>query len=95
MPSTTRTAAQATKRKPSNVAEYLKAHPTLKIMGQQPDHIEPMDTPEKLRQYRELVATSITKLPTLGWEEPTGDGQTGTFTYVGDKPVCVDHDCEP
>lgn len=93
MPSTP-AAQKATKRKASNVAEYLEAHPTLKILGQQPDFIEPMDTPEKLRRYRKLVATSISKLPTLGYEEPTGDGETGTFSYVGDKPVVVDHDCE-
>ena len=91
--STTARPKQASTKKRSNVAAYLKAHPTLKIVGQQPDFIEPMDTPEKLRQYNELVANSITNLP-LGYEEPIGDGQTGTFTYVGDRPVIVDHDCE-
>lgn len=88
------TQKKAATRKASNVAQYLKRHPTLKIVGQQPDLIEPMDTPAKLREWRELVSTSITKLPTLGWEEPSGEGQTATYSYVGDKPVAVDHDCE-
>lgn len=91
--SKTAAAPKASTKKKSNVEAYLKAHPTLKIVGQQPDFIERMDTPQKLRLYNQLVENSITNLP-LGWEEPTGDGQTGTFTYVGDKPVVVDHDSE-
>jgi hypothetical protein len=78
----------------NNVAQYVAAHPTLKIIGQQPDRIEVMDTPAKLREWRELVANSITKIPELGYTEPSGDGQTATYSYVGDKPVAVDHDCE-
>jgi hypothetical protein len=53
-----------------------------------------MDTPAKLREWRELVANSITKIPELGYTEPSGDGQTATYSYVGDRPVAVDHDCE-
>jgi len=82
------------KKRKSNVKEYLAEHPTLHIVGQQPDFIEPMDTPEKLKLYRELLATSIAKIPSLGYTDSTGDGQTGTFSYVGDKPVVVDHDSE-
>ncbi|MEZ4425088.1 MAG: hypothetical protein R3E98_16955 [Gemmatimonadota bacterium] len=85
--------AQKAKKK-SNLAEYLAAHPTLKIIGQQPDRIEPMDTPEKLEMYKKLVANSLSKIPSLGYQEPIGNGETGTFSYVGDKPVIVDHDSE-
>jgi len=91
--STTASTKQVSAKKRSNVAAYLKAHPTLKIVGQQPDFIEPMDTPAKLREYNELVANSITNLP-LGYQEPIGGGETGTFSYVGDRPVIVDHDSE-
>jgi hypothetical protein len=85
----------AAARAPNNVRQYMAAHPTLKIIGQQPDRIEAMDTPAKLAEWRQMVANSITKIPELGYTEPTGDGQTGTFSYVGDRPVCVDHDCDP
>ena len=87
--------AVGAKRANSNVAQYMAAHPTLKIIGQQPDRIEVMDTPAKLQAWKVLVANSITKIPQLGYTEPSGGGETATYSYVGDKAVCVDHDSDP
>ena len=86
--------ASSTARKPSNFAQYVAAHPTLQVIGLQPDRIERMDTPEKLEEYKAIVARSLGQIPSLGYTIETGDGQTGTFSYVGDRPVCVDHDSD-
>ena len=83
-----------TATKSSNFTQYVAAHPTLKVIGLQPDRIERMDTPAKLAEYRNLVANSLAQIPSLGYEVPSGDGQTATYSYVGDKPVAVDHDCD-
>ena len=81
-------------RKPSNFTQYVAAHPTLQVIGLQPDRIERMDTPEKLAEYKAIVARSLAQIPSLGYTIPTGGGETGTYSYVGDKAVCVDHDSD-
>lgn len=82
------------KLKGAAMREYIKAHPTLMIVAQQPDAIEVMDTPEKLQRWEKLVAKSVLKLPGNNYEAPTGNGQTATYSYVGDNPVAVDHDSD-
>lgn len=82
------------KMKRAAMKEYIKAHPTIMIVAQQPDEIEVMDTPEKLRRWEELVANSVLKLPGNNYQDSTGDGQTATYSYVGDKPAVVDHDSD-
>ena len=88
------TASTTAAKKPSNFAQYVAAHPTLQVIGLQPDRIERMDTPEKLQEWKAIVARSLGQIPSLGYTIETGGGQTGTFSYVGDKPVCVDHDSD-
>jgi hypothetical protein len=86
--------ASSAARKASNFAQYVAAHPTLQVIGLQPDRIERMDTPEKLQEYKAIVAQSLAQIPSLGYTTESGEGQTATYSYVGDKPVCVDHDSD-
>jgi hypothetical protein len=82
------------KKKRAAMKEYIKAHPTIMIVAQQPDEIEVMDSPEKLLRWEKLVASSVLKLPGNNYEDSTGGGQTATYSYVGDKPVAIDHDSD-
>ena len=42
--------------------------------------IERMDTPEKLAEYKAIVARSLAQIPSLGYTIPTGGGETAADT---------------